>query len=316
MPEIDSRLLLDLLLGFIALLFVPFGIRRGAALEAMVSAGILLGAAVGARWRDEAGRWLADSLGLEPATASFVVATAALLAGTFLIGYGAGIAAGNLRPGLPSRLAGGLLGALNGILFLSFLLQIVADSLDTGGALDDGIVSGVLLRQGDEVLLAGAGLVLLCIVVGWVLRATRRPPPPAPVVPARTRPVRISPAPEAGKFEPVTVPPTDPAPFPAAETAPLPEAPRGNPWQRPIGSAPPTNGHSGLPDGGPEWARRGAAPEAAAPVWTGWTSAGEAARRFANEAPAATSPAGRRCPTCGATAGATDLYCQQCGKTL
>ena len=44
MPQIDTPILLDILLGLVILLFVPFGIRRGVAKEAMVSAGVLLGA--------------------------------------------------------------------------------------------------------------------------------------------------------------------------------------------------------------------------------------------------------------------------------
>jgi uncharacterized membrane protein required for colicin V production len=176
-PELDSRLLLDLLLGFIVLLFVPFGIRRGVAKEAMVSAGILLGALLGGAWAEEAGGWLADALGLEPLTGSFAVALAALLAGTFLIGYGAGGAVGNLRPGVPSRLAGGLLAAVNGVLFLSYLLLTIERWLQPGDALDDGIVTGTLMRRFDEVLLAGAGIVLLLIVAGWIVNAVRGPRP-------------------------------------------------------------------------------------------------------------------------------------------
>jgi uncharacterized membrane protein required for colicin V production len=51
-PQIDTPLLLDILLGLVILLFVPFGIRRGVAKEAMVSAGVLLGATLAERgWR-------------------------------------------------------------------------------------------------------------------------------------------------------------------------------------------------------------------------------------------------------------------------
>ena len=49
-PQIDTPLLLDILLGLVILLFVPFGIRRGVAKEAMVSAGVLLGATLAERF--------------------------------------------------------------------------------------------------------------------------------------------------------------------------------------------------------------------------------------------------------------------------
>ncbi|HYO30342.1 MAG TPA: CvpA family protein [Thermomicrobiales bacterium] len=327
MPELDSRLLLDLLLGFIVLLFVPFGIRRGVAKEAMVSAGILLGALLGGAWAEEAGGWLADALGLEPLTGSFAVALAALLAGTFLIGYGAGGAVGNLRPGVPSRLAGGLLAAVNGVLFLSYLLLTIERWLQPGDALDDGIVTGTLMRRFDEVLLAGAGIVLLLIVAGWIVNAVRGPRPAVEAaVPPRSRPVRVASGADAGKFEPVAVsPPTGRAAPPLAETTPLPAEPAaGNPWQRPLG-APPANGRGGSSAGGSstpadgDWLHRPG--EAAAAGTTGRTAwippTSDGGRWFGAPGGAGgTTDDRRRCPTCGAQADPSDLYCQQCGKTL
>jgi len=327
-PEIDSRLLLDLLLGFIVLLFVPFGIRRGVAKEAMVSAGVLLGALVAGTWAEEGGAWLADALGFDVATASFALALAALLAGTFLVGYGAGAAVGNLRPGVPSRLAGGLLAAINGVFFLSFLLQAIERWLQPGDALDDGLVTGVLMRRFDELLLAGAAIVLLLIVVGWIVNAVRGPSPAAEVAMApRSRPVRVAPGADAGKFEPELVAPVRGRPSATVvETAPLPAepAPAGNPWQRPFGPAP-ANGHADSPpnqggaQAGGEWLRRPGESAAAGSANRGaWTqSAADGTRRFGTTGGAEGAvEERRRCSTCGALADPTDLYCQQCGKTL
>lgn len=322
MPELDSRLLLDLLLGFIVLLFVPFGIRRGAAKEAMVSAGILLGALLAGAWAEEAGVWLADAFGVDAVSASFAVALAALLAGTFLVGYGAGAAVGNLRPGFPSRLAGGLLAAINGVLFLSYLLLTIEQWLRPGGALDDGIVTGTLMRRFDEVLLAGAGIVLLLIVVGWIVNAVRGSRLAIETaVPPRSRPVRLVPGADAGKFEPVAVSSPGRASATIVETAPLPSepAPAGNPWQRPLGGAP-ANGRGGPPAAGGaqpsgEWLHRtgetATAGGAGQAVWS--STPGDGGRRFGASA---SGEDRRRCPTCGAQADPADLYCQQCGKTL
>jgi len=327
-PELDSRLLLDLLLGFIVLLFVPFGIRRGVVKEAMVSAGVLLGALLAGAWAEEAGAWLADTLGVDAPTASFAVALAALLAGTFLVGYGGGAAVGNLRPGVPSRLAGGLLAAINGVLFLAYLLMTIERWLQPGDALDDGIVTGTLMRRFDEVLLAGAGIVLLLIVVGWIVNAVRGPRLAVETpVPPRSRPVRVAPGADAGKFEPVVVSSSPGrAAATVAETAPLPAEPDpgGNPWQRPLGGAP-ANGHGGSPAGGGgappggEWLHRpGETATAGSAGRAAWNPPpADGGRRFgAIGGTEGGVEERRRCSTCGAQADPSDLYCQQCGKTL
>ena len=330
MPEIDSRLLLDLLLGFIVLLFVPFGIRRGVAKEAMVSAGVLLGALLADAWATAGGAWLAGAIGLDSALASFAVALGALLGGTFAIGYGAGAAVGDLRPGIASRLAGGLLAALNGVLFLAYLLRTIDRWLQPGDALRDGIAPGILIDRFDELLLAGGALVLLLIVIGWIVRAVRGPryaPVVEPAVSQRSRPLRVDPSGDVGKFEPVPSSPPGRGGSTMAETAPLAAepGPGGNPWQRPTGSSPAPNGHTRLPGpvsnqaAGGEWLHRsGEAAVVGTAGQTGWVPpTGDGGRRFG------TTPGGegvgeerRRCPTCGAVAGPTDLYCQQCGKTL
>lgn len=313
MPELSTQLLLDLLLAFIVLLFVPFGIRRGVAREAMVSAGIFLGALIAQGWADEGAAWLGRAFGLEPATAGFSVALAALLGGTFILGYGASAAVATARPGIAGRLAGGLLAAFNGALFLSYLLRFIEQYLNPGNALDDGIVASVLLRRQDDLLLAAAGVLLVCIVVGWIVRAARgeRVVTEPTLAPARSRPVRVAEIADAGKYEPVAAP-ARPAPA-VHETAPLPAEPVGDPWRR-SGS---TNGHGAAAPVDATW-RDGAtvAGGAAGGAWTSWGQSSDPGRRFAYGA--AGDPGGERrlCPTCGAQAGPNDVYCPQCGKSM
>ena len=325
MPELDSRLLLDLLLAFIVLLFVPFGIRRGIAKEAMVSAGILLGALLAGAWAEAGGTRLGDVLGMDRGTASFAVALAALLAGTFLVGYGAGAAVGELRPGVPARLAGGLLAAINGIVFLAFLLQAIEQWLQPGEELDDGVVTGALMRRFEEVLLVSAAIVLTLIVIGWIVNAVRGPAATAEVAIApRSRPVRVAPGSDAGKFEPEIVgPPTGRSKATLAETAPLPGEPAssGNPWQRPFHAAP-ANGHTNpavgpaTPPAAGEWVRR-PGDAVVGERGVGTPASGDGGRRFGTVGgPEGAVEERRRCPTCGAVADPSDLYCQQCGKTL
>lgn len=315
MPELTTQLLLDLLLAFIVLLFVPFGIRRGVAREAMVSAGIFLGALLAQGWADDGAAWLGRAFAIEPATAGFAVALAALLGGTFLLGYGASAAVATVRPGVAGRLAGGLLAAFNGALFLSYLLRFIETYLNPGDTLDDGIVAGVLLRRPDDLLLAAAGVLLVCIVVGWIVRLARgeRVASEPALVPARSRPVRVAEGADAGKFESVAAAPARPAPV-LHETAPLPVEPVGEPWRR-SGSV---NGHGAAAPVDASW-RDGTAVaggSAAGGAWTSWGQSTDPGRRFAYGA--ANDPAGDRrlCPTCGAQAGPNDVYCPQCGKSM
>ena len=173
MPQIDTPLLLDILLGLVILLFVPFGIRRGVAKEAMVSAGVLLGATLAARFGGAWGAELTSRFGLEQGAATFAASAALLLACTFLLGYGAGAALGRSRPGTASRLAGGLLAAFNAAFLLSTLFGWIDQYLQQGAALDDGIIGEALLRRADLLLLGAAGVLLVLTVVGWIVNASR-----------------------------------------------------------------------------------------------------------------------------------------------
>ena len=209
MPQIDTPLLLDILLGLVVLLFVPFGIRRGVAKEAMVSAGVLLGATLAERFGAAWGAELTTRFGLEQGTATFAASAALLLACTFLLGYGGGAALGRSRPGTASRLAGGLLAAFNAAFLLSTLFGWIDEFLQQGAALDDGIVGEALLRRADLLLLAAAGVLLVLTVLGWIVNASRSRRQPRESegslmggIPARQRPVRMANAGDAGKYEP------------------------------------------------------------------------------------------------------------------
>ncbi|MGI9252406.1 MAG: CvpA family protein, partial [Thermomicrobiales bacterium] len=156
MPELSSQLLLDILLGFIILLFAAFGARRGVGREALVSAGLLLAAVIIGEWGERGGKWISGMFGLDNGTATFAVELAALLLGTFLVGYGSGGAIASRRPSFISRIAGAILAAVNGTIFLGYLLRMIDQNLKPGPALDDGFLTGILLHHFDLVLLAAA----------------------------------------------------------------------------------------------------------------------------------------------------------------
>jgi uncharacterized membrane protein required for colicin V production len=324
-PQIDTPLLLDILLGLIILLFVPFGIRRGVAKEAMVSAGILLGATLAERF---AAPWSAEAVarfGLAPDTATFAVSALLLLGSTFLLGYGGGAALGPVRPGTFSRLTGALLAAFNAGLLLSYLLGWIDRYLRQGAALADGVVSGALLHRADLLLIGAAGILLALVVLGWIVNAARsRRQPRAmdgagmPGMPPRQRPVRVASAPDAGKYEPGPEPVARSGRFGQGldATSPLPAG----------GSlaglaARPGDGYPAAANGHGQ--SRGTGGQSDETVWAAWaaptTETPLARAETTGQWPVAPSVGvtdDARCAVCHAKVGPRDVFCPECGATL
>ncbi len=166
-----AALLLDLLIFLVPLLLIPLGLWRGGAHEGLVGGGILLGGAVASSWTGAWGGWLA-SLFDAPLNAMAFLVTCVLL----VIGAGAGHAAGTVvglpRPEADGRIAGAVLGWLNGVVFLTLALGAYGASVG-GGALtpiiERGFLTEAVIVHGRWVLL-GAGLVVLAMIgiVFWV----------------------------------------------------------------------------------------------------------------------------------------------------
>lgn len=351
-PTLDTELLLDVLLGLIVLLFVPFGVRRGVAKEVMVSAGILFGTAVADRWAVRGGAEVADRFGLAEATARFVVAAVCLGVGALVLGYGGGAALGRLRQGIMARLTGGLVAAGNGALLVALVLDFLRRYLRGGrdlGAVDDGYLGRTLLRDFDWLLLGAAAGLALVVVLGWIVTGFRRrnepvllPSADGPGIPPRQRPARLPRGGDTGKYEPDEGPPppeSRPGRFGGSggaaslgQTTPLLDRPepwrppdepdRGVSWPRPRASfeaEQTTNGHHPTPAGTGDWLRRGSGTlplDRPAPGDApGDVAEDDRAWRPPRDRPAAESDE-RRCPTCGATLGRHDLFCAECGTTL
>jgi uncharacterized membrane protein required for colicin V production len=337
-PQIDTPLLLDILLGLVILLFVPFGIRRGVAKEAMVSAGVLLGATLAQRFGGVWGTELTSRFSLEQGAATFAASAALLLACTFLLGYGAGAALGRSRPGTASRLAGGLLAAFNAAFLLSTLFGWIDQYLQQGAALDDGIIGEALLRRADLLLLGAAGVLLVLTVVGWIVNASRSRRQPRESerslmggMPARQRPVRMANDSDAGKYEPGREPVSRSGRFGQGieATSPLPVGStyaEGEPWPRDGQATLVNNGHSRASGVESASTRQRAldAPQTQndETVWSAWSAAGD-------DTVARTEPAGpwpvtsstgvtddERCAVCRARVGPRDVFCPECGATL
>ena len=348
MPTLDANLLLDLLFAAIVLLFVPFGIRRGVAKEAMVSAAILVGVAIADAWTNRGAETVGDRTNSGIDTARFVVAAGALVLSTVILGYGGGAALGRVRPGLLSRLTGGLLAAFNGALFLSSLLRLIERHLwreEGAGVVDDGLLGQYLLRDDEWIVLAAVAVMSICVVLGWVVTGFRGRNAPlgdgplqtAGPMPPRQRPVRVARDGDAGKVEPVVLEPTVYSPVPEprpgrfgggsgslGQTVPIADQP--DPWRSPDASdertawSPPrmmreqptkTNGHASSPTVAGDWLRRA----------TGMRRGGEAAPGSnagqRDESGGGARPrTGLSCPVCGAAVGEEGVFCPECGATV
>ncbi len=335
MPQIDTPLLLDILLGLVVLLFVPFGIRRGVAKEAMVSAGILLGATLAERFGETWGTELAGRFALDRGTAIFAASAITLFVCTFLLGYGGGAALGAARPGTLSRLTGGLLAAFNAALLLSYLLGWIESLLGQGAILEEGIVSEALLRRANLLLLAAAGVLLALTVIGWIVNANRARRQPRGGdgsliggIPPRQRPVRVPARGDVDVYEPgADLAPRSGRFGPGLDaTSPLPPGgtrPGSAPWSGEPQAALSTNGHNHA-TADTVWSHgngaiRGAADET---VWAAWNApANEQAREVGTTGQwPVTSAVGvtddERCAVCRARVGPRDVFCPECGATL
>ncbi|MFN8664741.1 MAG: CvpA family protein [Thermomicrobiales bacterium] len=317
MPQIDTPMLLDILLGLVILLFVPFGIRRGVAKEAMVSAGIFLGATLAERFAPSWSVWLGERFGLAAGTSSFIVSAGLLFGGAFLLGYGGGAALGAPRLGLLSRLVGGLLAAFNAALLLSYLLSWVERDLGQGGSLDEGYISPWLLQRTSDLLLAAAGVLVVLTVLAWIVnlfRAQRQPHRDEAYAARSTRPAPATIPAESEKYEPSDNIARSGRFAPGLDaTSPLaPAAASSAPWS-------PGNGR-GLNGNGREShvASTAASDET---LWAPWDAqsgraGASAARTEWPVAPAVGVTPDERCAVCHARVGPRDVFCPECGATL
>lgn len=166
-----AALLLDLLILLVPLLLIPLGLWRGGAHEGLVGAGILLGWAVASNWTGSWGGWLASLFDAPLNAMAFLVACVLLVIGA-AAGHAAGTVVGLPRPEADGRIAGAVLGWLNGVVFLTLALGAYGSSVGDGALtpiIARGFLTEAVIVHGRWVLL-GAGLVVLGMIgiVFWV----------------------------------------------------------------------------------------------------------------------------------------------------
>lgn len=325
MPQIDTPLLLDVLLGLVILLFVPFGVRRGVAKEAMVSAAILLGALLAARFAETWAPRVSSLTGLDLPNATFLTSLALLLGTPILLGYGGGIALGPTRPGMLSRLTGGLLAAVNGVFLLSTILTWVERDLRTSALLDEGIVSTILTQRADEILLYVTLGLIVVTMLGWCVRAVRarREPSQNEVAigaPARQRPIGTGASSDFGKHEPMSDQGAPTGRFAPNLDTTSPIAGTGSAIWSARGQEPFSNGQGAAYHAGAPRSQANGAPAATEDptVWMAWSGAADGGQSSPPWPVAAARGVtdDERCAICRAQVGPRDVFCPECGATL
>jgi len=175
----------------IALVLVVLGLvgyirdlRRG--LLALI--GTLAGISLVSFWAAPWGQSLAGSfLGGDPQRLIFIVSCALLLWSALIVGYGGGMLLTRTkdRPPFQQRLVGALLGALNGVLIVAFLLRFAITSQPSFAVMIQSSPLAKILFDGLPFLFLGVAMVvtLAVLVRGIIVFATRRA---APATPAAT----------------------------------------------------------------------------------------------------------------------------------
>ncbi len=167
-----SSLILDALLLLILVLLIPIGVFRGGIREGFTSAGLLLGVALAAEWSVTWGDWIAERSRLADGPGRFLVATGLLIVATVGVGYGSA-AAFAYQPGPGGRLYGAMLAALNGVVFLGFVLDYVITFIFDNARpelIDEGYVAKALASGTGLILLVAAGIVSFATVFGLFVR--------------------------------------------------------------------------------------------------------------------------------------------------
>ena len=163
--------------------------RRG--LVALI--GTLAGALLVDFWAAQWGQALASRfVGADPQRSTFIVSCVLMLWGALIVGYGGGmqLARAKERRPFPQRLAAALLGVLNGVLIVAFLLRFAVASQPAFAATVQALPLARILYDGLPLLFLGAAAISTLVVLtrGIVLLAGRRAAPVASSTPAATAP--------------------------------------------------------------------------------------------------------------------------------
>lgn len=291
-----NDLLLNLFLAGFVFVFAAIGFVRGVQREVFVTAAILGGWAMASAWSQRWSTSLADVINISPRTAGFIV-TAGLLVGSLVIlGWGGGSAIGSRAQGSGQRIAGAVLGGVNGVLLASYLLSAYTRYLSDAD--DRTLISTARLARTvrDDyayMLAAGMGLMLLLALIGLAIGGKpERPPMPQ----GRSYPAPSGPA-TAYRSDEQKVEPTSRPSSRSYVDSTIPIAPVETGRYADSGGR---RQQSRFRPGGSEWAQVPAS-DLTAPIQVASSEPQEAAATVS-------------CRSCGQRVSLTDVYCPYCGK--
>jgi len=178
--EITNELILDAAIVAGALLFALIGFLRGVQREVFATAAILGGWAMASAWTDRWADDLADLIAISQTTAGFVITIGLLIGSLFILGWGAGSAVGAPPRSIGQRVAGAILGAINGVLLASYALDTyrayLADA-DGRAFLDATRVARTVLDERPYAIAVGIVLAVLLTIVALAIGGSGRPAP-------------------------------------------------------------------------------------------------------------------------------------------
>lgn len=206
-----NELILDLAVVAVAALFAIIGFIRGVQREVFATAAILGGWAMASAWTS---RWqsdLAELVAISERTAGFIL-TAAILAGSLVIlGWGAGGVVGAPPRSPGQRVAGAVLGAINGVLLASYGLSTYSEYLSglSGRRLiESSRVARVIRDELPYALAIGMALAVALTVIALAVGGSGKqtPLPTGRPYPAPARKESLAYQDEEYKVEPVRRP--------------------------------------------------------------------------------------------------------------
>lgn len=184
-------------------------IRRGV----LALVGTLLGALLVDFWAEAWGQGLAGRLGGgNPQTLTLLISCTIFVLTALLVGYGGGGLLGPARERmtLGRRAASVMLGVLNGVLIVGYVLRFLTAANQDFAAQVKGDIVARTLHEGPPILFLVAAVAVASAVLVrglFTLIGGRRPQPPLPMgFPARSSPMPMMP-PVVGK-PPITPPPS------------------------------------------------------------------------------------------------------------
>jgi Colicin V production protein len=181
--EMPMALAMTIVVALVLLLLTLVGAGRDLQRGALALGGSLLGVVLGELWGARLGAAVVDRMRVSPPGAVFLVQALLLLGSSLVLGYGSGTLLSPHARALTwrRRVVGGLMGLLNGVVLVGFLLQYGAATNAGLTALVGQSALAGMIHAGLPALFmlgsAGAGVLVIGKLAVGTLRARQAPPP-------------------------------------------------------------------------------------------------------------------------------------------